>query len=183
MSAQPISLLQALEQIPDPRSRRGRRHRLAAMLATVVAAVLCGARGVTAIAQWLHAQPPEIWHALGYFRRPPKAGAFRKLLLALDPVAFERLLTQWVKACLGLEQEPGKLRGVSLDGKSLGSTLGRHGRGLHLLALLDQQSGCVLGRPSVGSTNEAKAAVGTKSAAASTPHSGATVCCLPQRGN
>jgi len=46
------------------------------MLATVVAAVLCGARGVTAIVQWLHAQEPVVWHALGYYRRPPKVKAF-----------------------------------------------------------------------------------------------------------
>lgn len=158
MSAQPISLLQALERIPDPRSRQGRRHPLGAMLATVVAAVLCGARRVTAVVQWLHAQRPEVWHRLGYYRQPPKVNAFRKLLLALDPQALERVLTEWVMACLGLSS-PEELRGVSLDGKTLGSTLSRHGRGLHLLALLDQKSGCVLGQASVGSTNEAKAAV------------------------
>jgi len=36
------SWLQALEQIPEARFRLGPHHRLAAMLATVVAAVLCG---------------------------------------------------------------------------------------------------------------------------------------------
>ena len=112
---------------------------------------------------------------------PPsvKAGAFRKLLLALDPGAFERWLTQWVKACLGLEQEPSKLRGVSLDGKSLDSTLGRHGRGLHLLALLDQQSGCVLGRSSVGSTTKLMLrSWGQRLLPHSHAAPGAIVCCV-----
>ena len=54
------------------------------MLATVVCATLCGARGYKPIAQWLHAHPVDVWHLLGYLRRPPKWGAFRKLLQKID---------------------------------------------------------------------------------------------------
>jgi len=50
------SLLAQLQQIPDPRG---------AMLATVVCAVLCGARGNESIAQWIHAQEKSIWYLLG----------------------------------------------------------------------------------------------------------------------
>ena len=66
------SLLLALRQIPDPRGRQGRRHPLAAMLAAVVCAMLCGARGYSAIAQWIHLQQPDFWYVLGFTRKPPK---------------------------------------------------------------------------------------------------------------
>ena len=65
------SLLARLQQIPDPRGAHGRRHSFSAMLASIVCAVLCGARGYEAIAQWIHAQVPEVWYLLGYYRRPP----------------------------------------------------------------------------------------------------------------
>ena len=45
-------LLVALQAMPDPRERRGRRHRLVTVLAVSVAAVLAGARSYVAIAEW-----------------------------------------------------------------------------------------------------------------------------------
>jgi hypothetical protein len=152
------SLLQALQQVPDPRGAQGRRFSLVAMLATIAGAVLCGARGPTAIAQWIHSQDPQVWYWLGYYRRPPKVGAFHKLLMALDSDAFEAVLRKWVVSvlpALGAEN----LSAVSLDGKTLCGTEGGHGRAVHLLSLLDQRTGCVLSQQAIGETNEAKAAI------------------------
>ncbi len=66
------------------------------MLATVVCAVLCGARGFEAIAQWIHLQPKELWYLLRYFRTPPTGGAFRYLLSKLDPAVLEQVLRDWM---------------------------------------------------------------------------------------
>jgi hypothetical protein len=44
-------LLVALAAVPDPRKTRGRRHRLATVLAVSVCAVLAGARSYLAIAE------------------------------------------------------------------------------------------------------------------------------------
>ena len=52
MSAPAGSLLAFLSQVPDPRGQKGCRHQFVAMLATVVCATLCGARGYKPIAQW-----------------------------------------------------------------------------------------------------------------------------------
>src|SRR3954449_8545855 len=46
------TLLQALEAVPDPRQRRGRRHPLHSMLYLALGAVLAGARSYAAIAYW-----------------------------------------------------------------------------------------------------------------------------------
>jgi hypothetical protein len=46
----PPHLLAYLATVPDPRAARGRRHPLIAILAIAAAAVLAGARSVTAIA-------------------------------------------------------------------------------------------------------------------------------------
>lgn len=152
------SLLRALWQVPDPRGAQGRRFSLVAMLATIAGAVLCGARGPTAIAQWIGSQEPEVWYWLGYYRRPPKAGAFDKLLKALDCDAFESVLRTWIADVLP-EVTEDELSAVALDGKTLCGTIAQHGRAVQLLSLLDQRTGCVLSQQSVGDTNEAKAAI------------------------
>jgi hypothetical protein len=150
------NLLEYLSQIPDPRGRQGRRFPLSAMLATIVCALLSGARGFESITAWIHAQDPSVWHRLGYFRRPPSANTFRNLLLALPSAQLEAIVRTWIAAVLPpRSEESASLEAVALDGKSLCGVLDEHGRTLHLLAVLDQQTGCVLTQMAVdGKTNE-----------------------------
>lgn len=156
------SLLQVLQRIPDPRGRQGRRHPFAAMLATIVCSMLCGARSYSAIADWIHAQPPEFWYLLGFTRTPAKLGAFRKLPMKLAPQVLEDALRPWVNQLLA-EEEPAReasLQPVAMDGKSLCGTLAEHGRAIHLLSLLDQRTGFTLAQSEVdGKTNEHKTAL------------------------
>jgi hypothetical protein len=129
------------------------------MLASIVCAMLQGARGYDAIAEWIHLQEVELWHVLGFTRTPPKAGAFRKLLMVLSPTHFERVLADWAKYCLGMSTEE-SLEAVALDGKTLCGTLQPHERAVHLLSFLDQCTGCVLSQVRVDAkTNEHKAAL------------------------
>ena len=154
------SLLAALQQIPDPRRRGGQRHSLTAMLAGLVCALLCGARGFRPIAQWLRMQAPETWHWLGFKWRPPCANSFRALLRQIDPDALEAAVRKWTgqREEVGCEEE--SLRAVSIDGKTLCGTLQAHQRTVQLLAAFDQRSGCVLSQCAVSpETNEAKAAL------------------------
>ncbi|HZD02456.1 MAG TPA: transposase family protein [Actinomycetes bacterium] len=66
--AETPGLLAYLATIPDPRAPRGRRHPLIAILAMAAAAVLTGARSMTAIAEWAADAPPA---SPGRARRPP----------------------------------------------------------------------------------------------------------------
>jgi len=130
------------------------------MLAAVVCAMLCGARGYSAIVQWLHALPVPWWHRLGFTRRPPKDHAFRDLLAAMSPEAFEAVVRDWTSAALGAAISEDELRAVALDGKTLCGTLMPHQRAVHLLSLFDQRMGCVLSQQRVDEkTNEHKAAL------------------------
>jgi hypothetical protein len=152
------SLLCYLEQVPDPRGAQGRRHSLSAMLAAVTCAVLCGARGFSAISQWIRCQPCHVWHQLGFFRRPPTKNCYRNLLLAIDPDALERAVRAWTEQLLGPSADP--IARVSLDGKTLRGSVSRHCGSIHLLSMLDQRTGQILSQhPVDGKTNEAKAAL------------------------
>jgi hypothetical protein len=128
------------------------------MLAATVCAVLCGARGYAAIAQWIGSQAPEVWWLLGFYRRPPCANAFRDLLRGLSADDLERALRQWMVEAVGVPAA--ELEAVAMDGKTLCSTLADHGRSLQLIALLDQRTGCVLSQSDVPlATNEHKASL------------------------
>jgi hypothetical protein len=152
-------LLEYLAQVPDPRGRQGRRFSLSAMLATVVCGLLTGARGFEAVAAWIHSQPREVWWRLGYFRKPPCANAFRHLLGLISPQALEAAVRQWTCAMLGELPSDEALQAVAMDGKGLCGTLSAHGRAVHLLALFDQRTGCVLAQQAVADkTNEIPAA-------------------------
>lgn len=161
MSCAPAgSLLDVLQQIPDPRGRQGRRHACSAMLAAVVCAILCGARGYSGITQWIHALDLEWWHALGFNRTPPKLGAFRKLLMKLSEEALDGALYSWVEQLLPGQVNEAALQAVAMDGKSLCGALNKFGRAIHLLSLLDQATGHTLRQLEVdGKTNEHKTAM------------------------
>ena len=151
-------LLAMLATIPDPRGRQGRRFGLSAMLATVVCGILTGARGYTAIAEWIHHQEVQVWHWLGFTRKPPCPNTFRDLLMSLDPDALEAVLRDWAEHLIG--ERPPDIQAVSIDGKTLCSTLTSHARSVHLLSVLDQRTGFVLSQQEVGSkTNEHKGAL------------------------
>jgi negative regulator of sigma E activity len=64
-------LLAYLATIPDPRAPRGRRHPPIAILAMAAAAVLAGARSMTAIAEWAAEAPQPVRAALGARRDAP----------------------------------------------------------------------------------------------------------------
>lgn len=153
------NLLELLARIPDPRGHQGRRHPLAAMLTTVVCAILTGARGYRTISHWVRSQDVRVWQWLGFHRKPPCANSFRNLLLALNPEVLEAVLRQWMTALVQLPASDA-IASVAMDGKTLCNTLVAHERNVHLLSLLDQATGGVLSQQAVPpTTNEAKTAL------------------------
>lgn len=153
-------LRQYLAQVPDPRGRKGRRHVFSAVLTAVVCGILQGCRGYDALGQWLHLQPVDFWHVLGFLREPPTASGLRKLLMRVDVDAFERALTNWVADLLAESAPVNELSPLSLDGKSLRGTLDRFDRATQLLTVIDQRTKCVLNQRRVpGETNEHKVAL------------------------
>ena len=59
-------LVASVHEIPDPRHPRGRRHPLAAMLAFMGVAMLCGYRSDSAMAGWGRWYGQQLARALGF---------------------------------------------------------------------------------------------------------------------
>ncbi|MBC8117649.1 MAG: ISAs1 family transposase [Candidatus Saccharimonas sp.] len=153
-------LRQFLAQVLDPRGREGKRHPLSAILTAVVCAVICGANGYKPIAQWLHKQPVDFWHFLGFTRRPIRYGALRNLLMVLDPQSFEDALRAWLQSTSAPVTPSERLSAVAIDGKSLCGTGGIDQRAMMLIAAFEHHSATVLQQRAVpADTNEQKAAL------------------------
>jgi len=155
MSAKP-SLWEVFGQVPDPRSRRGRRYPLQAVLTLTSVAMLSGARSLYAIAQFGRDYRPELAKALGFRKRKtPCCTALHYLFRDLDPQQFEGALGRWLS---GRQAEGWKA--VAIDGKTLRGTQGHQLPGVHLLAAYAHEAAAVLGQvPVQGHTNEQQAAL------------------------
>ena len=145
-------ILEVLGQVPDPRARRGVRHRLTAILAVTLAAVCAGARSFTAIAEWAADAPAEALGRLGVAAPVPSESTIRRTLGRVDAAVLDQVIGVW--AWLRTRVVDGR-RVIAVDGKTLRGAKDTAGHLTHLLAALDHGSGVVLGQVEVGAkTNE-----------------------------
>ena len=146
-------LLPVLAAVPDPRARRGVRHRLAVILVLAVCAVLAGARSFTAIGEWAADADQGTREALGITGAVPCESTFRRTLQLLDADALDAAAGSWAQQ--RTVPAAGIRRAVAVDGKTLRGSGTADGPGRHLLSALDHGHGVVLAQADVeAKTNE-----------------------------
>src|SRR4051812_31665884 len=112
-------LLAALEGIPDPRRRQGRRYPLAPLLLFSVLAVLAGATSYRGILTFIGVHRERLNAVFGArLRRAPAVNTLRDLLHALDPAELEAAFRRHAEQLGGATTAPGR-RVIALDGKTL----------------------------------------------------------------
>ncbi len=147
-SAPAGSLAEALAAVPEPRRPYGWRPEypplpLVGLLQVTVAAMLCGARGQSAVAQWARERLEDCPAALVALGLPPgrrpSVATLHRVYRALDVAAFERALGAWL-ARAGVEP----VEAVAVDGKALRGIHGDAVPGVHLVAAYAHGAGEVL---------------------------------------
>jgi predicted transposase YbfD/YdcC len=139
-------LLDLLAQVPDPRRRRGRRHPLAGLLATGIAAVIAGSRSFAAIGQWAADAGPEALARLGAARGPAEESTFRRAFALVSADVLDRVLGAWLHT--RAVQAGGRLI-IAIDGKTVRGAKDKNGKAPHLVAALAHGIGAVLGQVAV----------------------------------
>jgi predicted transposase YbfD/YdcC len=142
----------ALAGLPDPRSRRGIRHRLPVVVTAAMCAVVAGARSYTAIAEWVTDLPEATAARLGmHAGRRPSEAMMRRLLQALDPDRLTAVVAVFLTA--RTPAAPG--RAIAVDGKTIRGSRHADTPARHVLAAACQHSGVVLAATDVDAkTNE-----------------------------
>src|SRR5262249_3484240 len=153
----PLSLLDVLADIPDPRQRRGIRHPLSAILGLAVLAMLSGCKSYQAIAQFGRDKGFALAHLLGCRRgKTPTKATYSILFRRLDVAAFEAALARWVASRLSDEQTAV----LALDGETLRGSRDGAVPGHHLVTAYAVKAAAVLAQVRVDAkTNEHKAAL------------------------
>ena len=136
--------------LEDPRSTVNRRHPLVSVVVIAVMAVLAGASGPTAIAEWAVSKQAFLLGALNLPNGVPRKDVFRRVLMALKPAAFQACYVNWLNAlraraaaASGVEQPI-----LAIDGKTLRRSHDRKsGLGaLHSVSIWASEFGLSLGQ-------------------------------------
>jgi predicted transposase YbfD/YdcC len=137
-------------ELEDPRSEINRKHPLASVLVIALIAVLAGASGPTAIAQWAAIKEEILAAVLPLPYGVPRKDVFRRVLMALRPEAFQACFAAWVRS---LRDEAAAETGVerptlAVDGKTLRRSHDRkNGLGaLHSVTVWASEYGLSLGQ-------------------------------------
>ena len=127
-AASPKGLLEVLDSVPDPRSKRGVRHRFGAILFVAVCAVVSGAKSFAAIAEWAGDTAATL---AGLGIGTPDASTIRRALSAFTGDGFDTAIGSWLTGRLAdvRAEPPGprRRRAVAVDGKALRGARTRSG--------------------------------------------------------
>lgn len=109
------------ETLEDPRSSVNLRHPLPSVLVISLLAVLAGADGPTSIRQWAEAKQELLLSMLSLPHGLPSRDVFRRVLMAIDPQAFQLCFVEWLKALReqNVNNDSSQRPILAIDGKTL----------------------------------------------------------------
>ncbi|MCB1127616.1 MAG: ISAs1 family transposase, partial [Verrucomicrobiae bacterium] len=140
-------LLERFRKLRDPRRGHGLYHRQPFVLACAAVATLMGACGFRAFEDTCRKFTHRQLKALGCLPdeagqlRAPSDSTFRRVLIGVDSRVFADLVGQWL-----LEQEPGAVARLAVDGKVLRGSGRRDGKPLQLLSAVTHHLRLTLGQ-------------------------------------
>jgi len=138
------SIRQYFSGLPDPRCRRGRRHRLDELVIIAVLAVICCTDNWQEVAQFAWAKRKWLKTFLELPHGIPSHDTFGRVFAAIEPEAFERCFLAWIRALA--KGRPGEL--IAIDGKTLRHSFDRASgkAAIHMISAWSSANGLVFGQ-------------------------------------
>jgi predicted transposase YbfD/YdcC len=145
-----VEIVRHFQELEDPRSAVNRQHPLASVVVIALMAVLAGANGPTAIAEWAALKEEFLVTVLDLPNGVPRKDVFRRVLMALKPGVFQACFANWLRS---LRAVAAKATGVerpilAVDGKTARRSHDRkNGLGaLHSVSVWASEFGLSLGQ-------------------------------------
>jgi predicted transposase YbfD/YdcC len=144
-----VNLLRFFDELPDPRSKVNRLHRLGDVIVIAICAVLAMADGPTAIAAWAKLNETWLRRHLKLPNGIPGKDTFRRVLSLLNPAVFQQCFQEWLTSLnVSADAESGDARHIAIDGKTLRRSHDKkNGLGpLHIVSAWASDCGITLGQ-------------------------------------
>lgn len=144
-----VNLLRFFDDLPDPRSKVNRLHRLGDVIVIAICAIIATADGPTSIAKWAKLNEWWLRRHLALPHGIPGKDTFRRVLGLLPPVAFQQCLHQWLLTLQASPEEGSESqKHIAIDGKTLRRSHDRkHGLGpMHIVSAWASDHGISLGQ-------------------------------------
>ena len=162
--AQYSGLVEVFKRLPDPRHRKGRRHRWPTLLMLITAALASACRTPRAIARWVQEHQEDLLAALpSTVLNLPSEATLRRALASVDLETLEQELRtiQSQAAPPPSHSDPtAPPRGVAIDGKAIRG-VGRDGHPCHLVSLVTHTQATVVAQVAVAQKRDERTAVPT----------------------
>ena len=145
-----ISVRSVLREIPDPRGKKGRLHRLEAILGLILLSMLSGRKGMKSAFHLGRGLSRKQLDRLGVRRdrKSPCHATLTETLRALDPDAMGRVFSQFTAEVRSVDDVGPDLRQLAIDGKTLRGSKDAEGKAEHVLSAF-----CAALEQSVGHTS------------------------------
>lgn len=91
-------VIRQFADLEDPRSSVNLQHPLTSVVVIALMAVLAGANGPTAIARWAAMKESVLVGVLELPHGIPRKDVFRRVLMALQPAAFQACFANWLQS-------------------------------------------------------------------------------------
>jgi len=144
-----VDLLRFFDELPDPRSKVNRLHRLGDVIVIAICAVIAMADGPTAIAHWAKLNERWLRRHLKLPNGIPGKDTFRRVLSLLNPAAFQQCFGEWLSSLnVSADDESGNATHIAIDGKTLRRSHDKkNGLGpLHIVSAWASDRGITLGQ-------------------------------------
>jgi predicted transposase YbfD/YdcC len=135
------------QSLSDPRHTRNRKHLLVDIVVIAICGMVCGCDGPTAIHRWASNRLDWLRSFLPLANGIPSRDCLRRLLLALQPQAFQKCFQDWISQAIQTD-EGGPARLIAIDGKTCRrSHDAANGLGaLHIVSAWASEEGIALGQ-------------------------------------
>lgn len=149
-------LVTIVTPLGDWRKEKGKRYQLSSLVGFIVLGLLCGKRGVRAMARWGHSLPEVYRQRLGFqAQRSPSAAMLCRVLWHVEVEPLEAAVETWAREIHQQLVAAGVSKGIAIDGKSIRRAASLGSKNVHLLAAVCHQLRFVLKQLAVDDkTNE-----------------------------
>jgi predicted transposase YbfD/YdcC len=146
-----LSIVELLDQVPDPREDYKVHHKLSTILFCTLCAVLCGAEGWSDIVLFCKLRKEWLSRHVEFCKGIPSEWTFRRVFTLLKPEFIETLLRAHSAQLMRDEGSDLEKMQICIDGKALRGSKRHNAKCLQVITAFSHEHGLVLAQKDVES--------------------------------